>query len=59
MLNYHRYKDLLQVEDYIKSHSEKIQAIVGKGYVQFGAAQCPSLDDYADGVDTMRFLEKL
>ena len=25
----------------------------------FGAAQCPTLDDYADGIDTMKFLLNL
>jgi hypothetical protein len=59
MLHYHRYKDVKEVEEYLINYAEKIQAIVGKGYIPFGAAQCPSLDDYADGVDTMRFLEKL
>ena len=28
-----------------------------KGFVPFGKAQCPALDDYADGVDTMAFLQ--
>lgn len=33
-----------------------VQAVVGNGGVPFGAAQRPSLGDYADGIDTMRFL---
>jgi hypothetical protein len=36
---------------------EKVQCIVGHGYVPFGQAQQPGLRDYADGVDTMRFLQ--
>ena len=36
-----------------------IQAIVGHGAVPFGEAQLPSLADYADGVDTMKFLTGL
>lgn len=59
MLHYHRYTNIQEAEAYIKSHSEKIQAVVGKSHIPFGLAQCPALDDYADGVDTMAFLEKL
>ena len=33
-----------------------VQCIVGVGGVAPGMAQCPGLHDYADGVDTMRFL---
>ncbi len=33
-----------------------IQCIVGHGLIPFGQAQQPSLNDYADGVDTMDFL---
>lgn len=36
-----------------------IQAIAGAGHLPFGAAQSPSLTDYADGEDTMAFLRKL
>jgi len=32
---------------------------VGHGSVPFGRAQEPALHDYADGVDTMRFLLEL
>jgi hypothetical protein len=38
---------------------EKIQCLVGKGGLPFGQAQQPSLGDYADGVDTMKFLQGL
>ncbi|MEO5682513.1 MAG: acyl-CoA reductase [Chitinophagaceae bacterium] len=33
-----------------------VQCVVGKGLVDFGQAQNPSLTDFADGLDTMRFL---
>lgn len=35
---------------------EKTQCIVGHGHTPFGSAQTPSLDDFADGVDTLDFL---
>ena len=41
------------------SQDQSIQCIVGSGLVPFGAAQQPSLTDYADGVDTMAFLTGL
>jgi hypothetical protein len=36
-----------------------IQCIVGEGGIPFGKAQAPSLTDYADGVDTLQFLQDL
>jgi hypothetical protein len=36
-----------------------VQCIVGEGGIPFGKAQQPALDDYADGVDTLRFLRDL
>jgi len=34
-------------------------AFSGISSVSFGNAQTPQLTDYADGVDTMEFLEKI
>ncbi len=33
-----------------------IQCVIGKGFIDFGQAQNPSIADFADGVDTMKFL---
>ena len=38
---------------------ESIQCIVGNKNTPFGQSQKPELFDYADGVDTMAFLESL
>lgn len=38
---------------------ENIQCVVGKQNIPFGGAQCPQVNDYADGVDTMQFLADL
>lgn len=38
---------------------EDLQCIVASGEVPFGQAQHPSLTEYADGVDTMKFLISL
>ncbi len=59
MIFYHRYQDVREIEKYLELHEEKIQCVVGKGYLPFGTAQCPQLNDYADGVDTMLFLNQL
>jgi hypothetical protein len=56
MLFYHRYENFSEVERYLEEHKEDVQAIVGHNYLPFGVAQCPGLSDFADGVDTMRWL---
>jgi hypothetical protein len=38
---------------------DNIQAVVGRHELAFGTAQCPSLTQYADGVDTVQFLLQL
>ena len=59
MVNYHFYDNKKEIEDYITLHEEKIQVIVGEGYTPFGNAQNPTLSDYADGIDTMDWLNRL
>jgi hypothetical protein len=56
---HYRYYD--NKDELIKSlaESEDIQAVVGHDVIPFGEAQRPSLSDYADGVDTMKFLTSL
>src|SRR5690606_37451222 len=57
-----RYKDNTDLNEKLRQVSDKIQCIVGHGgkrYIPFGDAQLPELWDYADGVDTLRFLETL
>ncbi len=57
-----QYDSITQVEEWIKEHDHELQCIVSTAIthprrVNFGEAQHPSLFDYADGVDTMKFLE--
>jgi hypothetical protein len=35
---------------------EELQCIVGRGFTAFGSAQTPSIDEYADGINTLDFL---
>ncbi|MGV6861503.1 MAG: acyl-CoA reductase [Putridiphycobacter sp.] len=59
VLFYEEYESENELSNYLTERSDEIQAVVGKDYIPFGGAQCPSLMDYADGVDTMKFLEQL
>lgn len=57
-VHYTFYKNKKETETEIKK-SEDLQCLVGHGSVPFGQAQMPSLSDFADGVDTIRFLASL
>lgn len=59
VLNCQRYTNLSEVDFFIDSKKDEIQAVVGQGYISFGAAQRPGLYDYADGIDVMLFLNQL
>jgi hypothetical protein len=39
--------------------SPDLQCIIGHGLIPFGQAQSPSISDYADGIDTLKFLMSL
>ncbi len=57
-----QYESLEEVEEWIAEHDNELQCIVTRAIehprrVDFGEAQHPTLFDYADGVDTMKFLE--
>lgn len=61
---YEKYSTLDEVKEKLEAQKEKIQCVVAKegviqGSVPFGAAQCPYPWEYADGVDTLKFLLKL
>lgn len=58
-LFYERYSNHDQLLDRLSDRSEEIQCIVSKNDVPFGKSQNPELWDYADGVDTVEFLEKI
>ncbi|MFN4145002.1 MAG: acyl-CoA reductase [Runella sp.] len=64
VLFYETYQNQEDLTQKIASQNAKIQCIVSKngwyeGSLPLGQAQTPSLFDYADGVDTMKFLEGL
>jgi hypothetical protein len=55
LLNYEYYKPGDKPEAAL-TNNEDVQCVVGKQHIPFGKAQQPSLTDYADGVDVMKFL---
>ena len=57
-LNFEKYEHAENLRASL-SGNEEIQCIVSESSVEFGKAQSPSLCDYADGVDTIRFLTNL
>ena len=64
VINFSRYKDLDEAKQFLLDHQNDIQAVVAKpelglGSIGFGETQNPSLDTYADNVDTMAFLSKI
>lgn len=50
------YADIEEVKKWIEENAEHIQCVVSRSDIPFGRAQYPALTDYADGVDTIRFL---
>ncbi len=57
MIHYHTYSNISQAIDYIAANRDKIQCISGTDLVKFGTTQEPSIDDFADGINTMEWLE--
>ncbi|WP_143309983.1 acyl-CoA reductase [Chitinophaga vietnamensis] len=55
VLHYSYYTDIKALEKEL-SGNEVLQCLVGQDFTPFGYAQQPSLNDYADGVDTMAFM---
>lgn len=58
---YQEYETADELEGWFTENAEKIQCIVSKDtrHIPFGQAQMPEVWDYADGVDTLAFLERL
>lgn len=62
VLFYESYSDEAQLTVQLQQNAEKIQCVVGNSClatVTFGQAQYPEVWDYADGIDTLKFLVNL
>ena len=58
-LFYEYYDSSEKLKNELDQIAENLQCIVGKEGIPFGKAQTPELWDYADNVDTVRFLLEL
>ena len=56
MVHFQRYETQEEVDQFLTEYNASIQVVIGHKFTPFGSAQCPMLSDYADGVDTMTFL---
>ena len=56
---YERYDDYSRLVKILDDKKEEIQCIISRDTIGYGQGQLPQLNDYADGVDTMSFLESL
>ena len=59
MIHYLRYQDEYQVTKFLENNMKQIQIVIGRKYIPFGQGQRPKIWDYADGIDTMGWLNKL
>jgi len=62
VLYYEYYTSEEELKNKLNENSSKLQCITGStslATVPFGQAQCPKLWDYADQVDTLKFLSEL
>lgn len=61
-LFYETYSTSASIVQRLRNDSDKLQCVVSEGVfpseIAFGATQSPTLNDYADGVDTVEFLLK-
>jgi len=57
-LNYEFYSDENTLSDALGVNTE-VQCMAGKTHIPFGKTQSPSITDYADGIDTLQFLNRL
>jgi hypothetical protein len=59
---YEFYDSQEELQEHLEQNKDRIQCVVGgeaSPYINFGLAQKPSLEDYADGIDTINFLKNL
>ena len=64
VIYYEYYQDNNDLKKKLTGRKDKIQCIIGdhkgnSGFVAFGTSQLPGLEDYADNIDTLKFLENL
>ncbi len=58
-VHYEFYTSENDLKEKLISCENEIQCIVGKNYIPFGKSQEPTLFDYADNIDTLKFLSSM
>lgn len=58
-ITYSYYSTDTEKNDFLKTHENSIQCVMGNGHLAFGTAQTPAFDDWADGTDVIKFLRDL
>jgi hypothetical protein len=53
---YKNYKDEAELRQFLSDKDSEIQCVVGKDYIPFGNSQSPVITDYADNINTLKFL---
>ena len=59
VIYYEFYEEKELILNKLNSMKEELQAIVGHDFIPFGKAQAPDITDFADGVDTCKWLNSL
>lgn len=59
VLHYEYYNSAVELDALLKSEENQLQCIVGKDYTPFGYSQKPVISDFADNVNTLKFLLNL
>lgn len=64
VIHYEFYNNLEMVKKYIDMNNEALQCVISNsksipGSVPLGMSQKPGLTDYADGIDTVKFLQSI
>ena len=63
VVHYERYENLKSLESEINANRDRIQCLVGNinlpGIIPFGSSQSPAVNQFADNIDTLSFLNML
>lgn len=59
VLYFNYYKNEDEINQYLTTNKDAIQCVVGQGRVPFGYSQRPVITDFADNVNTLKFLVTL
>jgi len=59
VLYYDFFESQNEIINYLTQNTEHIQCVIGKNYIPFGFAQQPVITDFADNVNTLKFLLNL